>query len=110
MDRYPPLMHLQFLNQVSVVWFVVAMMLFLLSLERGGAFSRQGSLVRIVRVVGALTLEIYLVQGEAISYAQELPFPANAVVALLLTAVGTLVLHKVVTFVERKFTGMRRNG
>lgn len=101
MSRFPPLMHLQFLNHVSVICFVLSMLLLGLQLERQGWFSREDTLTHIIRKFSSVSLEAYLVQGMMIGIASNLPFPVNIVLAVVLTMICAIVLHKVILQINK---------
>lgn len=101
MNRFPPLMHFQFLNQLSVIWFVLSMMLLGVGLEWQGWFLKENRLIRVMKNLSAMSLEIYVVQGTMIGIASRFTFPINIVVAVALTISGAAVLHKLTILINQ---------
>lgn len=105
-NRNASLMHLQFLNQLSILWMVTALFKFVLSLP-----ARDGGVLRKTAVfISGLTLEMYLVQFLIIYYMENIGFPINVILAFVWIIAMALLLKCVSGWIaERVFYEKNRD-
>lgn len=94
MNKNNNLMHLQFLNQFSVLIFVIGIFLFGLSIETHIA-GNNSIIYKVFKKIGALTLYLYIVQFPCIHFGERFGFPVNALIALVLIGVSAILLQKI---------------
>lgn len=94
MVKVPVLMHLQFLNQVSVLGFSVAVLLLVLSQEKTiKSFLSNNLLDQFVNWISKVTWEIYLVQFMVINMFHGYKFPVNLFLILLFITLASYILN-----------------
>lgn len=96
MTAYPSLMRFQFLNQVSVVCFILFLFPLFRSLEPNLQHIRSVSplYVRLSDYMGGRTIYFYLVQFFAIFLVRSTPFPANFFIASCLIFIFAEILYR----------------
>lgn len=92
------LMHIQFINQICVIFFAVSMLLYF---QNSCIFEnlKGGKIKGILTKFSQLSLEIYLVQFIAIKWAANFLFPLNILIVCILILGMSIVLHKVSTII-----------
>ena len=87
------LMHFQFLNQLSIIWMIIALFLAALSVEE--KIKRHKAVV----FMSKFTLEIYLVQFLVIHYMKGIVFPVNVILTTLLIIVLAWLLNGISSWI-----------
>lgn len=90
MNRIPVFIKLQFMTQFFCVAFAAFMMLASLEYEKEAQRFMKTRVGKMVGMVSACSLEIYLVQFAVIAYLKQLSFPVNFIVIV----VGVLLIGK----------------
>lgn len=104
------IMHFQFFNQLSIIWMVVAIFKFALSLEEKEHPHFPLILRKTVFFLSGHTLEIYLVQFLVIHYTENIVFPMNVVLAAVLIMILAGLLKGISgRIIERVFDEKDRN-
>jgi len=109
MEKFKIFMHLQFLNQLSVLFFIITFMAFLLKKENIIQICSKKKGYSIIKFISDNTLEIYLVQFLIIDECNIINFPFNVVLITSIIFVSAKVLKaisnnfmKLVTFTNER--------
>nr|BCB22838.1 acyltransferase family protein [Erysipelothrix tonsillarum] len=103
MVRIPTLMHFQFLNQLSVLFFSVSMLLFSLYQEKLISQILSNSVfTNVVNGISKITWEIYLVQFMVINSLNSYIFPVNFIMIIIVVIVAAIILNVLSQWVYQK--------
>ncbi len=104
------LMHFQFINQISIIWMIIAIFKFALSCEAGWRSYFPPILRKTAFFLSRITLEIYLVQFLVIHYTENIVFPINIILAVVSVVILAELLKKISGIItERVLDEKNRN-
>lgn len=102
LNRIQILMRFQFMTQVFGVAFAVFMMLAGIGYEMEIQKVVKTRTGRVIKLISACSLEIYLVQFAIIGYLKRIMFPVNLIVILVATMGTAYLIHRLSNIVSRK--------
>ena len=102
LNRIQILMRFQFMTQVFGVAFAVFMMLAGIGYEMEIQKVVKMRTGRVIELISACSLEIYLVQFAIIGYLKRIIFPVNLIVILVATMGTAYLIHRLSNIVFRK--------
>ena len=101
MNRIAIVMSLQFMTQVFGVAFAAFMMLAGIGYEEEIKKLMETMLGKVIGIISACSLEIYLVQFAIISYMKEIIFPINLVAIVLVVISTAFVVHQIANMINK---------
>lgn len=101
-SKNPFFMHLQFINQISVLLLVYFSFCFFLSIEKKLEEYQGNMIYKVVTYISNITLHLYLVQFMVINYVSKYVFPLNFILATILIFIFATLLNFISNFIYIK--------